>query len=315
VPPLVEQLEALLAKLRARHPELLGLGFGFRRRRGRIVPEQVVKLQVRRKIRGKHAGVRLFPKTVALRALVLGQSVVVRVPTDVETPRRMRATRFAIDGMTASALASWNDASGRKAFGALTAAHGLPFPGPSAPAVAVHLGDGTQTQGVVVARTSLEQDGLDVGLVRMDVLPAQIGDAGPRTPAIATADQLLQLLSSSSSDDVGAPAESWSSATPTRIRGLAFLLEWQWAGVQATMRRIVQCKASKLGAFRPGTSGSAWVATAATGELAMAIQSHGHEPKFQLAEGTHLATAIEWLAARPGIADLRVAWRVQDLLA
>lgn len=104
-----------------------------------------------------------------------------------------------------------------------------------------------------------------------------------------------------------------SAAQPTGLVALAFLLEWEWQGVPGELRRVVQSKSAEVGAFKPGTSGSAWVCSTPAGRVVAALQSHGHKPAYPIAEGTHFASAVEWLRAQPGLADLRVAWRVQDL--
>lgn len=40
---------------------------------------------------------------------------------------------------------------------------------------------------------------------------------------------------------------------------------------------------------------------------------HAHQPIFSVAEGTHFPACVEWLSAQPGISDLRIAWRPEDL--
>jgi hypothetical protein len=309
VPPLVEQLEALLVRLRRRHPDLLGLGLGQRTRRGRIVPESVIKLQVKVK---RRRPARPFPRHVRLAAVVLGQAVGVSVPTDVETVPRVHATRLSVDGMRASALASWTGADGARRGGVITAAHGLPRPDDPDPTVPVELADGTQAAGTVVARSDLAADGWDVGLVRVDGPLARLADIAPSRPPLATADELLALLSASPADPTTVRGETWSGG-PSALRALAFLLEWEWQGVPGKLRRVVQARAQAALVFQPGTSGSCWVATPAAGARAMAVQSHAIPPKFRDAFGTHLLSAVEWLRAQPGLASLQVAWREADL--
>jgi len=309
VAPLTEQLERLFARLRRRHPDLLGIGLGSRRRRGRLLPELTVKLEVSRKNRKLARGRRL-PPSVVLTTLALGQPVRVRVPTDVEPRRRPMFSAFAVGRMTAAALATWPDGAGR-AYGIVTAAHGL-----EADTVPVTLRDGSQVAGSVVARADLAQDGLDAGLVRVPVAsPDRLADVGPVSVDPATADELLLSLSSSNQDAIGTDAETWAGPTPVAISAVAFYVCWQWAGIAGTLRNVVECHAPLDGVFAPGTSGSMWV-TAATGSpprRAMAIQSHGFGPLFRVAEGTHFLSALEWLRKLPAFAEIEVAWKAADL--
>jgi hypothetical protein len=305
---LTEQLQTMFGRLKRRHTELLGIGLGARRRRGRLQPELTVKLQVRRKV-GDARGVRLFPKTVRLTTVALGQVVAVDVPTDVETPRRMRPTHFGVGAMTASAWALW-DEQGQQTLGVVSAAHGL-----KDDRVSVRLRDGSEVSGTVVVRSSLAAHGVDVGLVRLQRIDSSLmADAGPASPPLATADELLDVLSSSPTDLIGMAAESWSSSGVTRVRGVAFYPVWHWDGVEGELRNVVECRATKLGAFAPGTSGSSWIAVGAHGERkAIALQSHGFPPLFHVAAGTHFQSAIEWLKAQKGLATLRIAWRAGEL--
>lgn len=307
VPGLAAQLQAILARLKKRHPELTGIGLGARRRRYKYIPEVVVKFQVRKKHRRPREGVTFLPKSVKLKAIVLGRVVTVSLPTDVETPRRVRPSQAHVGGMTASALASWNDSRDGTCLGVITASHGL-----DQPSVPVQLGDGTQTEGTVVARSDLAIDGYDVGLVKVDVADkAQLPEIGRWLPPLATAEQLLEMLSGSPDDCFGADAESWYSSSPQAISACAFYIEWQWHGFDYPFKYVVHCS-GLMNTFEPGTSGSTWVTQPPT-RLVMALQSHGLEPLFQEAFGTHFLSAIQWLQNQPGISNLKVAWRPADL--
>lgn len=307
VPGIAAQLQAILARLKKRHPELIGIGLGSRRRRYKYVPEFVVKFQVRKKHRRPRAGVTFLPKSVKLKAIVLGRAVTVSLPTDVETPRRARPVQALVGGMTASALASWNDNHNGTCLGVITASHGL-----DQPSVPVQLSDGTRIGGTVVARSDLAIDGYDVGLVKVDVADkAHLPEIGRWLPPLATAEQLLEMLSGSSDDCCGADAETWSSSSPQAISACAFYIEWRWDGFDYPFKHVVHCS-GLMNTFEPGTSGSTWVTKPPT-RLVMALQSHGLKPLFQEAYGTHFLSAIEWLQNQPGIFNLKVAWRPADL--
>jgi hypothetical protein len=268
-----------------------------------------VKLQVRKKHPKSTRGVRFLPARLRLETLALGQPVKVWVPTDVEIPRRWTRTRFPVGRMTASALAAWK-ASGAEFFGVITAGHGL-----DEPTVNVRMRDGTGMQGSVVARSSIAVDGLDVGLVQLPIQdPSLLGDIGPESPPMATADELLLGLSSSSTDAIGAEAESWATEHPRPLLAVAFYVRCPLAGV-GELRNVVECQAFVDGAFDLGTSGSVWVMVPPHGlpRKVMALQSHGFQPLFRVAEGTHFLSAVEWLRSRAGLGDLRVAWRAADL--
>jgi hypothetical protein len=297
-------------RLKRRHPELLGIGLGTRRRRGRLVAETTVKLQVRRKLPDSTRGVHLLPARVRLETFALGQPVKVWVPTDVEAPRRLVRTGFPVGGMTASALGAWKIGD-QQMYGVVTAGHGLDE-GP----IPVRMRDGAEMQGIAVARSSVGRDGLDVGLVRLPIRDALLlADVGPESPLMASADDLLLALSSSNTDAVGADGESWATEAPQPIMAVAFYVRWQWAGVEGELRNVVECHATVDGMFDPGTSGSAWVMAPSGGAARkiMALQSHGFKPLFRVAEGTHFLSAVEWLRSQAGLGDLRVAWRAADL--
>jgi len=300
VPPLAEQLEAIFKRLKQRYPELLGIGLGIRRRRGRLVSEMTVKLQVRKKHPKSTKGVRFLPARVQLETLALGQAVKVWVPTDIEVPRRWARTQFPVGEMTASTLAAWRK-GGKDVYGVVTAGHSL-----DEPAVSVPMRDATQIQGSVVARSAMAVDGLDVGLVQLPVSdPLLLGDVGSESPPMATADELLLALSSSNTDAIGADGESWAPMGPRPLQAVAFYVRWGWAGV-GELRNVVECHAEVDGVFDPGTSGSAWVIVPSGGlpRKIMAIQSHGFKPLFRVAEGTHFLSAVEWLRGRDGLSAL-----------
>jgi len=309
VPPLTVQLETIFRRLKQRCPELLGIGLGIRRRRGRLVPEMTVKLQVGKKHPKSTKGVRFLPARIRLETLALGQPVKVWVPTDIEVPRRWTRTQFPVGGMTASALAAWKT-SGKNLYGVVTAGHGL-----DAETVNVRMRNGTEMRGSVVARSSVAVDGLDVGLVQLPISdPLLLGDVGSESPPMATADELLLALSSSNTDAIAANGESWATEVPRRLKAVAFYVRCPLAGV-GELRNVVECQAYVDGVFKPGTSGSVWVMVP-SGVLPrkiIALQSYGFEPLFRVAEGTHFLSAVEWLRNRAGLGDLRVAWRAADL--
>lgn len=305
ISPLVEQLEMSFTSLKKRFPELIGIGLGYRRRRGRVVPEVTVKFQIRKKIRQPGPDVELLPKNIELSTVALGQAVTVSVPTDIEVPRRMKPTHSRVDGMRVTALASWADDNGRRQCGVITAGHGL-----SQPTTSVELADGSIATGRVVAKSELAEHGYDVGLVQVDGVPAQLPALSPESVVPATAQQLLTMLSSDPRDQIAVEGETWSSPAGESMQALAFFVVWEWQGLPS-LKRVIQCSGS-IGTFVPGTSGSMWT-TKLPGRLALAIQSHANEPEYSQAEGTHFLSAIEWLKQRPGISDLRIAWNPADL--
>jgi hypothetical protein len=303
------QLETIFRRLKRRYPELVGIGLGIRRRRGRLVPEMTVKLQVRKKHPRSTKGVRFLPARIRLETLALGQPVKVWVPTDVEVPRRWTRTQFSVGGMTASALAAWKK-DGEDVYGVVTAGHGL-----DEPTVSVQMRDGSQVKGSVVARSSIAADGLDVGLVQLPTTePSLLSDVGSDSQLMATADELLLALSSSNTDATAANAESWATEVPRRIKAVAFYVRCPLTGV-GELRNAVECQAYVNNVFQPGTSGSIWVMVPSGGlpRKIMALQSVGFEPLFRVAEGTHFLSAVEWLRNQAGLGDLRVAWRAADL--
>jgi hypothetical protein len=284
---------------------LIGIGLGYRRRRGRIVPEVTVKLQVRKKIRNPAKGAHLLPKHVRLTAVALGQPITISVPTDIEAPRRMASTYTAVDGMKVAMLASWLDDHGSRHFGVITAGHGL-----EQQATQVELADGSLTEGQVIAKSDLAQDGYDVGLVAVNVVPALLPQLSSEFPIQASAQQLLDMLSSDPHDKESVDGETWSSRSRETIQALAFFVSWQWEGLPDALKHVVQCGGT-IGTFERGTSGSVWT-TKPPGRLVMAIQSHGHEPKYSQAEGTHFLSAVQWLMQQPGISNLEIAWQPSD---
>lgn len=305
-PPLVEQLEDTFTRLKKRFPELIGIGLGYRRRRGRVVPEVTVKLQVRKKIRHPEKEMRLLPKHVKLTTIALGQPVTISVPTDIEAPQRMTPTFTTVDGMKVAMLAAWLDEQGSRRFGVISAGHGL-----EQQTTPVELADGTHAVGQVVAKSDLVRDGYDVGLVDVDVAPAQLPQLSSELPVPASAQQLLDMISLDPQDNISVEGETWSSSNRETIQALAFFVSWQWQGLPSALKHVVQCGGT-IGTFERGTSGSVWT-TKPPGRLVMAIQSHAHEPKYSQAEGTHFLSAVEWLMQQPGIYDLRIAWQPSDL--
>lgn len=302
--PLVQQLETIYAGLQKSFPEVTGIGLGYRRRHGSVVAEITVKLQVHQKIRRLGRGVKRLPKSVKLSTVALGQTVVVSVPTDIEEPERMISTS-GVGGMKVAALASWAGEEGRRMYGVVTAGHGL-----EQPTVSVELSDGSHTDGHVVAKSELATHGYDVGLVQVNVRPAMLPSISSESFVLASAQELLHLLSSDPRDRSSVEGESWSSPTGETIQALAFFVEWKWQGLP-TLKNVVQCRGS-IGTFEPGTSGSVWT-TKPPRRIALAIQSHGHEPQFSQAEGTHFWSAVEWLKQQPGISSLQIAWSNNSL--
>jgi hypothetical protein len=308
--------------LRKDHPELVGIGLGARRRKGGIEGQTTVKLQVHKKHRRMPKGRARLPKTVRLQASVLGQTVTLDVPTDVEEVQTAAATLPEVDGMIASALASWADARGTHV-GLVTAGHGLPGVGED---VAVSL-NGRTVESVVVLRSDLAADEIDVGLVEVrgglsadyDVAPEELVLApGP----ILSAERLLELIGSSTQDDISVRARTWSSPRRWPILALAFYAVHvlnRADGSTLTQRNVVECDA-KRPRFKPGTSGSAWVTDlgAPSGEFVLALQSHGVKREgvapFRSAYGADFGSARDWLARHVG-RDLRLAWRTVDLTA
>src|ERR1043165_585414 len=87
-PPVHEQLKVIFARLQKQHPNLEGIGVGYRRCGDDQTTEPVmtVRLLVEKKPRRGRLpkSLKRLPAYLTLRTLALGHPVSVRVPTDVE---------------------------------------------------------------------------------------------------------------------------------------------------------------------------------------------------------------------------------------
>jgi len=302
------------------HENLIGVGIGRRRKRGRLTRETVVRFIVARgtKPTGNKRlkrGLRRLPKYVPLWGEVYGQPAQVMVPTDVETVRPVEVAMPHIGTGFASALAAWRDADGEPAIGAVTAGHCLKdvgeqefLEGPGGVAMPV----------TVMAKTVVaDEAGLDVGLARLDDPPDELLDAGPETFPLATAEQLTELLGPSPvGDGKSAPAYFWTTEdNTTKVEGVAYYSAYPFevAGRERVIARdVIECSAA-AGTFKVGQSGSAWAILGTTGSgIAIAIQSH-ITPDGRRGFGTHLASGFEWLVGRRRFPKLRLVWTAAEL--
>ncbi|MHC5115124.1 MAG: hypothetical protein ACYTGP_11940 [Planctomycetota bacterium] len=315
-----EQLRAVERWLAPAHENLIGVGIGRRRRRGRLTSETVVRFIVTEGTKPRKGGrlkrgLRRLPDYVPMWGEVYGQPAQVMVPTDVETVRPVEVAMPRMGTGYATALASWRDRNGDTAYGAVTAGHCL-----------VEVGGDEFIQGpggvdvpvTVVAKTEVEDDaGLDVGLARLKDPSAELLDAGPETFPLATAEQLTQLLGPSPvGDGRSAPAYFWTTEdNTTEIEGVAYYSAYpfQVAGHERVIARdVIECNAA-AGTFKVGQSGSAWAILGTGGSgIAIAIQSH-ISVDGRRGFGTHLASGFEWLKGRRKFPELQLVWTAAEL--
>jgi hypothetical protein len=313
-------LGKLYRQLKRNHPELIGLGIGWRTKRGRIQKQPAIRLVVEKKRSARAKSVRHFPKQIVIKAGRGKRPISMRIFTDVEEAGEWLATSFpllvnGVPEVTASCYASWHSPDGVRHVGIVTVAHA--FQGPGQP-VGITVGNGVIT-GFVSLRSDLIRDGLDVGLVEMQqdstsFLPCL---PHPMNPGAASVNATINILGLSDTDALVAAMGSWFSTAPAQGRALSYYVT---RTVQTPTGTSYELKSVVLAdgppnTFTQGRSGSPWVAvSSAWNPLAIGIQSHGHVGlSFRLGLGTHLATALQWLSQRPGVQNFSWAWRTDDL--
>jgi len=319
----VRALGRLHRELKRRHPELLGLGIGWRRKRGRVQKAPAIKLIVEKKRSRRAKSVRLFPNHLEFPLSRGKRPLSVRIHTDVEEAGRWIHTSFPISvnqmpDVTATCYATWTDSQGNSCLGLVTVAHAFPSPGQS---VQIPTSGPGTADGVVYARSDLITDGLDVALIQLLNNPTGLLPCLPATlnPGAASVSNTINLLGLSDTDAQYAPMENWFSSSPATGRALAYYYTRTIANTDGTsynLKSVVEADGPQ-GTYDRGRSGSPWVAMPSESvALSVALQSQGNEGlDFRLGLGTHLATALSWLSQCPNmtINTFKWAWRVEDL--
>jgi hypothetical protein len=311
-------LHRLYRQLKREHPELLGLGIGWRRKRGRFQKSPAIRLVVAKKCRRNSKSVRHFPKLIRLKSG--RRRSLVRISTDVEEAGKWLPTSFPllINGApeaTATSYASWLTPDGVRHVGVITVAHA--FLGPGQP-IAVTVANGT-VPGVVSLRSDLIADGLDVGLVELQSNAASFLPCLPTTlnPGAASVSTTIKMLGISDTDPLFAEMESWFSNSPADGRALSYYVRRtiQTPNGQSYEMKDVILADGPSGTYSQGRSGSPWIVPSSTPDpLAIALQSHGHVgSSFRLGLGTHFGIALKWLSGQPGVGNLSFGWRIEDL--
>lgn len=316
----VRALARLHRDLKRRHPELLGLGIGWRRKGGRVQKAPAIKLIVEKKRSRGVKTIRLFPRHLEFRLSNGKRPMSVKIHTDVEEAGRWVNTSFPISvnqmpDVIASCYARWTDPQGNSCLGLVTVAHAFTGPGQS---VQVPTTGGGTADGVVYARSDLIADGLDVGLIQLLNNPTGLLPCLPPTlnPGAASVSNTINLLGLSDTDAQYAPMESWFSTSPAEGRALAYYYVRTISNTDGTsydLKSVVEADGPQ-GTFGKGRSGSPWVALPSEFvALSVALQSQGNEGlEFRVGLGTHLATALSWLNSRPNITNFTWGWRAED---
>jgi hypothetical protein len=313
-----KSLQKLYRQLKRQHPELLGLGIGWRKKGGRFQKAPAIRLVVAKKYGPKSKSVRQFPKEISLPSK--RQRLSIRICTDVEEAGEWLPTSFPVlvNGVPeaiATSYASWKSPDGIRHVGVVTVAHAFQGPGQ---AVNISVGGGT-VPGVVSLRSDLIVDGLDVGLVELQsdstsFLPCL---PSPLNPGAASVSATINMLGLTDTDACFTEMKSWFSITPADARALSYyaVRTIQTPAGQSYELKDVVLADGPANTFSQGRSGSPWIATSsALNPLAIGLQSHGHAGlSFRLGLGTHLETALRWLSGRQNVRDFSFAWRIDDL--
>ena len=178
-----DPLPEILKALRKAHPrvQIRGLGVGLRRKgvRRAVLQESTLKVVIPKKVpRGRVRRSDLLPGIIEVTARILGRSVSVEIPVDVEGSAAARLTRYPIElsggvNHVAAAFAAWEDASGSHA-GFLTAGHGF-WAGPAsvkpktkAVVDGGQICPGQSFPGRLRVASHLVRHGIDVALVELE---------------------------------------------------------------------------------------------------------------------------------------------------
>jgi len=316
-------LGKLYRQLKRNHPELIGLGIGWRTKGGRVQKQPAVRLVVGKKQSAKAKSVRQFPRQIDVKAGRGKRPISMRIFTDVEEAGEWLPTSFpliinGVPEVTASCFASWQSSDGVRHVGIVTVAHA--FQGPGQP-VGITAGNGV-VPGIVFLRSDLITDGLDVGLVELTQNSASFLPCLPRpmNPGAGSVNATINMLGLSETDPLFAVMESWFSNSPAQGRALSYYVSRtvQTPTGQSYELRSVVLADGPLNTFVQGRSGSPWIAvSSAWNPLAIGLQSHGHAGlSFRLGLGTHLATGLQWLSQQlsaQNYSQFSWAWRMDDL--
>jgi hypothetical protein len=294
-------------EIRKAHPEVLGVGLGVRRSQGRVRHSDLVfKIYVENKFgERKPKETKRIPKIWRLH---VGKSkrIVIHLPTDIEEVMEFAPSSFDVGPMKAASWISWFDSGNRPRVGVITAAHGLRDVG-----VAVAIA-GIPNGGTVAGKADLSRDQLDVGLVEISPSDVNYPDTGPRNAELTSADSLINLIGTSSTDGLSTQCEHWAETQTVPVRALAFMATYPIKYPDGTMfsLRNVILGDGYVGAFKPGYSGASWATQAPSSfDRIIAIQSHGRSPSFDVGIGTHFASAVDWLISAMNLQQTRLWWR------
>src|SRR5262245_34029189 len=121
-------LHKLYRQLKRQHPELLGLGIGWRTKKNRIQKAPAIRLVVAKKCGSRSKSVRHFPKHLELKPGGGKRPISMKIFTDVEEAGEWLPTSFPllINGapeVVASCYASWQSPDGARHVGVVTVAH------------------------------------------------------------------------------------------------------------------------------------------------------------------------------------------------
>jgi hypothetical protein len=210
---------------------------------------------------------------------------------------------FGVGPMKAACWVFWHDPLNNMHTGVVTAGHGLPAAGET-----IEVQDVTNP-GTVVLRSDVRDDGIDVGLVEVDSTPRT--PVGVRNLPVADVNTIISLISTEASDEQVAAGELWAGLSPTPLRALAFMTEYPIKypdGNSLTLRDVLVAD-GRTAAFAPGQSGATWMTYSPQPiGLAVAIQSYGRQPDFDVGLGTHFDTALKWISGHQEIRDLHCSW-------
>jgi len=301
-----KSLRNLGKEIRKLHPEVLGIGLGLRRSSGRLRQQQLVlKIFVEKKFgKRKPRGIRSIPRFWRVR-LGRDRGTVVQFLTDIEEVMEFSPSSFDVGPMKAASWIGWFDSANRPRVGVVTAAHGLPDVGVAVPLFGVPNG------GTVAAKANLATDQTDVGLVEVSPVDAVYPDSGPRNAALTSADSLISLIGTTTTDGLNTKCEHWAGTQAIPVRAVAFMSSYPVKypdGTLFTLRNVVLGD-GYVGAFKSGYSGASWATEAASPfDRIVAIQSHGRTPSFDFGVGIHFASALEWLVSSVGMQQARLWW-------
>ncbi len=310
-------------QLRRNHPELIGLGIGWRTKGGRAQKQPAIRLVVEKKRAARTKSIRHFPKQIEIKSGRGNRPLSMQIFTDVEEAGEWLPTSFPllvneIPIVTAACYACWQSQDQLHHVGVVTVAHAFPGPGQQ---VAIRA-EGITIVGTLLLRSDLVKDGLDLGLVELaeNVISSPPCLPRPLNPGAASVNSTINMLGLSNTDALFAEMESWVCGTPAQARALSYYVT---RTVRTPTGQSYELKSLVLAdgqddTFAQGRSGSPWIAvSSAWNPVAVGLQSHGNaDLSFRMGLGIHLATGLQWLSQQlsaRSCSQFSWAWRIDDL--